>query len=114
MKKDPPEKGGWNVFVTYWSGMDMFNPAVDTSIRGNGAGGWFGWPEFPKLEQLRNSWLQAPDLAGQQQIAHQIQETFFDIIPYYPLGQLLQPTGYKKSLTDVPFGFVLFWNVKRT
>jgi peptide/nickel transport system substrate-binding protein len=113
VKRDPPQQGGWNVFFTYWSGMDMFNPAVDTSIRGNGAGGWFGWPEFPKLEQLRSSWLQAPDVASQQQIARQIQETFFDVIPYYPLGQLLQPTGYKKTLTGVPFGFVLFWNVKQ-
>ena len=114
VKKTPPEEGGWSVFYTYWSGMDMFNPAVDTSIRGNGAGGWFGWPEFPKLEQLRNAWLQAPDLSGQQQIAREIQQTFFDVLPYYPLGQLLQPTSYEKALTGVPFGFVLFWNVKRT
>jgi peptide/nickel transport system substrate-binding protein len=114
VKKDAPDKGGWNVFYTYWSGMDMFNPAVDAAIRGNGAGGWFGWPEFPKLEALRNNWLQAPDLAAQQQIARDIQETFFDVIPYYPLGQLLAPTSFKKSLTGVPFGFVLFWNVKET
>ena len=113
VNKSPPEQGGWSVFFTYWSGMDMFNPAVDTSIRGNGAGGWFGWPDFPKLEQLRSAWLQAPDVPAQQQIARQVQETFFDVLPYYPLGQLLQPTGYRSDLQGVPFGFVLFWNLKR-
>ena len=38
-KMDPPDKGGWNVFFTGWSGTDMFNPAGDLSLRGNGAGG---------------------------------------------------------------------------
>ncbi|WP_408904026.1 ABC transporter substrate-binding protein [Rhodopila sp.] len=111
--KAAPDKGGWNVFFTYWSGMDMFNPAVDTSIRGNGPNGWLGWLEAPKLEQLRDAWIQAPDVPTQQKIAREIQAAFFDILPYYPLGQLLQPTAYSKSITGIPFGFVQFWNVKR-
>ncbi len=113
-KKDPPDKGGWNLFFTYWSGLDMFNPAVSTSLRGNGTGGWFGWPEFPKLEQLRNAWLEAPDIATQKQVCRSIQETVFDLVPYYPLGQLYQPTTYKKDLTGIQDGFVLFYSVKRT
>jgi peptide/nickel transport system substrate-binding protein len=112
-KKDPPDKGGWNVFFTYWAGLDNFNPAVDTALRGNGAGGWFGWPEMPKLEQLRSAWFAAPDLPAQKQIAAEIQQTVFDEVPFYPLGQLYQPTAYKKQLSGVLDGFVLFWNVKR-
>ena len=111
-KKDPPDKGGWNVFFTYWAGLDMFNPAVDQSIRGNGAAGWFGWPEFPQLEQLRNAWLDASDLAAQKSIAERIQTDFWQEVPYYPLGQLLQPTAYKAALTGILSGFVIFWNVK--
>jgi len=112
-KKDSPDKGGWNVFFTYWSGLDNFNPAVDTALRGNGAGGWFGWPEMPKLEQLRAAWFAAPDLDGQKRIASEIQQTVFDEVPFYPLGQLYQPTAYKKELSGILQGFVLFWNVKR-
>jgi peptide/nickel transport system substrate-binding protein len=112
-KKDPPDKGGWNVFFTYWSGLDNFNPAGDAALRGNGAGGWFGWPEMPKLETLRNQWFNAPDEAAQKKICGEIQQTVFDDVPFYPLGQLYQPTAYKKNLTGVLDGFVLFWNVKR-
>ena len=112
-RKDPPDKGGWNVFFTYWSGLDNFNPAGDIAIRGNGAGGWFGWPTMPKLEELRTQWFDAPDEAAQKQICGQIQQTVFDEVPFFPLGQLYQPTAYKKELTDVLDGFVLFWNVKR-
>ena len=43
-KKDPIDKGGWNVFLTCWSATDMFNPAGHLSLRGNGAAAWFGWP----------------------------------------------------------------------
>ena len=113
-KKDPPDKGGWNVFFTYWSGLDNFNPAVDLALRGNGAGGWFGWPDMPKLEQLRTAWFDAPDLAAQKKICAQIQQDVFDEVPFYPLGQLYQPTAYKTSLEGILNGFVLFWNVRRT
>ncbi|HWK43874.1 MAG TPA: ABC transporter substrate-binding protein [Stellaceae bacterium] len=112
-KKDPPDKGGWNVFFTYWSGLDNFNPASDLAIRGNGDKGWFGWPTMPKLEELRAQWFDAPDDATQKKICGEIQQTVFDEVPFYPLGQLYQPTAYKKELSGVLDGFVLFWNVKR-
>ena len=112
-RKDPPDKGGWNVFFTYWSGLDNFNPAVDFALRGNGANGWFGWPTMPKLDAMREQWFDAPDLPAQKAICGQMQQAVFDDVPFYPLGQLYQPTAYKKELTGVLNGFVLFWNVKR-
>ncbi len=112
-KKDPPSKGGWNVFFTYWSGLDNFNPAGDLALRGNGDAGWFGWPTMPKLETLRNQWFNAPNEAAQKAICGQIQQTVMDDVPFYPLGQLYQPTAYKNELTGVLNGFVLFWNVQR-
>jgi peptide/nickel transport system substrate-binding protein len=112
-KHDAPDQGGWSVFCTYWSGLDTFNPATDPSIRGNGAGGWFGWPTFPEMESLRQAWLEAPDLAAQRAIAAKMQERFFEVTPYYPLGLLYEPTAYRTSLTGVlNGGFVLFWNVR--
>ncbi len=57
-KMDSPEQGGWSVFFTYWGGLDMFSPAVEAALRGNGKAGWFGWPTLPKLEQLRQAWLE--------------------------------------------------------
>ncbi|SDR52929.1 peptide/nickel transport system substrate-binding protein [Rhizobiales bacterium GAS113] len=112
-KKDPPDKGGWNVFFTYWSGLDNFNPAVDLALRGNGDGGWFGWPVMPKLENLRTQWFDAPDEAAQKRICGEMQQVVFDDVPFYPLGQLYQTTAFKKELSGVLDGFVLFWNVKR-
>ena len=49
----PPADGGWNMFCTGFSGLDFFTPASHLPLRGNGKGAWFGWPEDPKIEALR-------------------------------------------------------------
>jgi len=53
-KTDPVEQGGWSLFHTYWSGLDEFDPAVHTYIRGNGRAASRGWPTSDRLESLRN------------------------------------------------------------
>ena len=32
------------------------------SLRGNGAAAWPGWPVAPKIEALREAWMEAADL----------------------------------------------------
>jgi peptide/nickel transport system substrate-binding protein len=101
------------MFFTFWAGLDMFNPGVQQSLRGNGQNAWFGWPTIPRLEELRQAWFDAPDLAGQQAVARQIQEVAFREAPYLPLGQYFQATAYRRGLTGVLKGLPLFWNVQR-
>ncbi|HEY1933560.1 MAG TPA: ABC transporter substrate-binding protein [Acetobacteraceae bacterium] len=113
-KQDPVEKGGWSAFYTYWSGLDQFDPAVHVWIRGNGKAARFGWPTSPKLEELRNQWLAAPDLAAQKRIAAEIQQQAFVDVPYIPLGQILPTWVYQHNITDVLQGYALFWNVRKT
>ena len=76
-KMDPVEQGGWSAFHTYWSGLDQFDPAVHVWIRGNGKAAARGWPDSPKLEELRDAWLAAGDLADQKRIAEDIQRQAF-------------------------------------
>ena len=64
----PPAEGGWNMFCTGFSGLDFFTPASHLPLRGNGKGAWFGWPDDPKIEALREAWFNAPDLAAQKKV----------------------------------------------
>jgi peptide/nickel transport system substrate-binding protein len=111
--REPAERGGWSLFFTFWSGVDMFNPGVHQSLRGNGDAAWFGWPTIPQIEALRAEWFDAPDLAAQQAVARKIQEVAFQEVPYLPLGQYFQATAYRRGLTGVLKGLPLFWNVQR-
>ena len=37
-RKDPPEKGGWNIVHTWWAAADVFSPVVHFGISGAGPG----------------------------------------------------------------------------
>src|SRR6266849_3682618 len=69
----PPKEGGWNMFFTNWVGADVVNPIVNFSIGGRGKnGGWFGWAENAKIEQMKDAFAQ---------------------VIYIPLGQYLAPSA---------------------
>jgi peptide/nickel transport system substrate-binding protein len=110
----PPAEGGWNLFVTGFSGLDFFTPASHLPLRGNGKGAWFGWPDDTKIEDLRTAWFNAPDLDAQKKIGVEIQLEAFQSVPYYPLGVAQLPTAFRNDITGVPEGFVIFWNVRRS
>ena len=112
-KTDPLDKGGWSVFQTNWTGPDQGNPATHVFLRGNGRQGSPGWPDMPKMEELRNAWLRATDLGVQKQIARDMQSLAFQEVPYIPLGQMISPTAHRADITGMVEGQVVFWNMRR-
>ena len=83
VKQDPVDQGGWSIFQTSWGGVDQFNPAVHAFLRGNGKDGIMGWPTSPRIEDLRNEWFAAPDLAAQKKACEQLQlQAFQDASPH--------------------------------
>lgn len=115
-KKDALDKGGWSCLPTGQAGVDHLGPAANTQIRANGTGPGSqpGWPDSPKLEELRNAWLSAPDVPAQKKICQDIQVQAMQDVPYFPLGQYFQATAYRSDITGVQDGFATFWNVKRS
>lgn len=113
--KEPPEKGGWSLFTTTYEGLTVADPSSHVPLRGNGAQGWFGWPTSPRLEALRETWLDAPDLPTQQRIAGEMQQLAFEEVPFIPLGQVFNPTAFRSNIVDiVPASFPIFWGVRRS
>ncbi len=112
-KMDPPDKGGWSVFHTFWAGLDQSNPVGHVFLRGNGKDGVIGWPTAPKIETLRSQWIAAPDLTAQKKLAEDLQRQALIDVPYVPLGQSFAPTSFRQDIRGVLDGFVMFWNVRR-
>ena len=110
--RGPLDKGGWSAVFTTLSGLDMSNPSGH-SYEGNGAKAWFGWPNAPKLEDLRTAWLNAPDDAARAQLGADIQRQMFVDVPHIPIGQWFQPVAYRGDLEGMVDGFPIFWNVRR-
>jgi peptide/nickel transport system substrate-binding protein len=77
-------------------------------------GSWFGWPTSPRLEELRDEWIEATDLAAQKRIAAEIQLQAWQDVPYVPLGQIVQKTAFRRNVTGVLSGFAKFYDVEKT
>jgi peptide/nickel transport system substrate-binding protein len=102
--KAPPEKGGWHIFITNLTSLNnVFMPA-QIAIR-SGPNAWYGWPDAPKLEALREDWLNASTPAEQKRLAAEIQSQFFRDVTYVPLGQFYQPAAFSTRLADIQPGW---------
>jgi peptide/nickel transport system substrate-binding protein len=102
--KEPPEHGGWHIFITNLTSLNnVFMPA-QIAIR-SGPNAWFGWPDAPKLESLREDWLNAASPEEQKRLAVEIQLQFFRDVTYVPLGQFYQPAAFSKRLADIQPGW---------
>jgi peptide/nickel transport system substrate-binding protein len=110
--KEPTGKGGWSLFIVGYAAFDT-SPAESFLIRGNGLQAWFGWPTSPRLEELRDQWIEATDLASQKRIAEEIQLQAWQDVPYVPLGQIVQKTAFRRNVTGVLSGFAKFYNVEK-
>lgn len=113
MNRSAPGQGGWNALIALFGGTDLMTPVSNLLLRANGAGAWFGWPDAPALEALRERWLDAPDEDARKQVARAIQEQAFIDVPYVPLGQYFYSTATRAELTGVRNGMVLPLNARR-
>ena len=111
-----PKEGGWNMFFTNWVTADILNPVGNLSISGRGkTGGWFGWFEDAKMEQLRDKFARATSATEQKAIAAEVQQEAYEQVAYIPLGQYTVPTVWRTSITGVLGGPAtpVFWNIEK-
>ncbi|ABD86763.1 extracellular solute-binding protein, family 5 [Rhodopseudomonas palustris BisB18] len=112
----PVKDGGWNIFFTNWAGPEILNPIANVSTSGKGkSGGWFGWPDDPAMETLRDKFARAKALDEQKQLAEAIQARVYEQVLYIPLGQYKVPSAWRKSLSGVLSGPAtpVFWNIDK-
>ena len=111
--REPVEKGGWSIFHTYGSAMAYLNPAVSSLVKGPGETGWFGWYKSPEMEDLIQTWLDAPDQATQRRIADEVNKKAQDDVATIPLGQFFVRTAYRNNLTGFVKGSMPYpWGVR--
>jgi peptide/nickel transport system substrate-binding protein len=109
---EPPEKGGWNVFCSFVDGAYAFIPPNVLPLNGNGKAGYPGWSTSPGIEALLQDWYDAPDPAREKQVAEDLQRQLWIDVPYIPMGQYQQQMAWRRTVTDMPIGFPLFYGVR--
>jgi len=113
-KKDPPSQGGWNIFCTIFTSMDMANPIANQPLSGACDKAWFGWPCDAELEKLRDDFARSDDPAERKRLAQAVQARAMQIGTYVPLGEYLIPVAARRNVGGLVVGhFLVLWNVEK-
>lgn len=109
-----PEAGGWHGFVTRWPAIDLWSPGWNAALRSNGDAAWFGWPDEPRIEQLRQDWIDASSPERRKALRADLERTAAEQVPYVPLIQYRLPRGYRTYIGEAPAAPVsIFWGVTK-
>ena len=112
--QEPLDKGGWSLNANYAPGYSASSPAAHGFLRGLGRKSLFGWPDMPRIEELRSAWIDATDPAEQKRICREIQLQAFQDVPYIPFGAFFLASAYRRDLTGMLKGVVpMFTNLRR-
>jgi peptide/nickel transport system substrate-binding protein len=113
-RKEPPDKGGWNGFITAWVSADLLDPIVTAFAAANCDKAIFGWPCDEQIEALREKFARSGDAAEKRQLAEAIQVRLSEYPTHVHLGQYKVPAAIRKNVTGTLQAPVpLFWNVKK-
>lgn len=113
--QNPPSEGGWNIFSTSAILATGSDPFGNTTLSTSGRKSWAGWPDVPKMEELRMDYARAPDAAAQRAIAVELQKMAIDEGVVAPLGQFKIAAAWSTKWEGfLPAPVTLFWNAEKT
>jgi peptide/nickel transport system substrate-binding protein len=97
-KKDPADKGGWNILHTYSVSADVLNPISTSYMVSVADKGWFGWPTDPEMEKLRDAFARETDAAKQKDLAEKVQLRALETASYGWIGQWYGPGAHRSNV----------------
>jgi peptide/nickel transport system substrate-binding protein len=113
-KKDPPDKGGWNAFLTSSASVDIVDPLANTYTNAVGDGAWFGWPKDEALVKLRAAFADETDEAKRKELALAMQLRVSESPTHAFLGQWYSPVAVRKNITgNLESPVTIFWNIEK-
>ncbi len=113
-KKDPPDKGGWNAFLTSWVAADILNPVMAGFFNSACDKAMFGWPCDETIEKMRDAFAKETDPVKQKQIAIDLQKYWVEHPTHIDLGQWYQPVAQRTGLDGMLVAPVpVFWNMSK-
>jgi peptide/nickel transport system substrate-binding protein len=114
-RKDSPQAGGWNVFHTFSVSADALNPISNAYFVANGEkSSWFGWPNDPQMEKLRDDYAKESDPAKGKALAEAIQARALETAQFGWLGQWYGPGATRTNVTGwLKAPVPVMWNIEK-
>jgi peptide/nickel transport system substrate-binding protein len=114
--KGPPSKGGWNLFHTSANGAQLASPLTSPSTITTCDGkNFYGWPCDQMEEDMRLRYIAEADPAKRMALLQDMHRRLWEVLPYLPLGQFVQPFLWRSNISGVLRSNVLaFWNISKS
>ena len=113
-RKGPPSEGGWDVFLTYWSMADLFDPLMTPFLQANCEKSRAGWPCDARMESLREKYALAPDAASRKAVALEVQKHYLKIVTHVHLGEAFGVAGLGPKVQGwINAPVTIFWNLEK-
>lgn len=113
LKMGPMADGGWNVANTTIGTAELATPLLSSPIIASGRSALWGWPDDPKLEELRHAFAAESDPARRSALAADIQREAYADVVYIPGGEVMTTSAIGnrvRGAIDAPM--VVFWNIE--
>ncbi|WP_291385215.1 MULTISPECIES: ABC transporter substrate-binding protein [Achromobacter] len=112
-KDAPLADGGWSIFHSSLTSMDLLNPIVNANLDGRGEGGYPGWTKDDTIQRLRAEFESVTGLDAQKRVAAEIQQRAYEQVMFVPLGGYSEFKAYDKKFDGmVAAPLPLFWRGK--
>ncbi len=113
-KKDPATQGGWSAFHTYAIAADILNPISAQWMVAQPDKAWFGWPNDPDLEKLRDAYARETDPVKNKALAVAVQNRMLETAQYGWLGIWYGPGASRANVVGwLKAPVVVHWNIEK-
>ncbi|MGE0420215.1 MAG: ABC transporter substrate-binding protein [Acetobacteraceae bacterium] len=113
-RKDPPDKGGYHLFITTQGGPGPTVPSTNAWFNSRCERANPGWACDPELDKLIDSWATQLDPVKRHAMIETIQRRAYESVPYVVFGQFFQPIAFRKNVTGVlESGVPVYWNIEK-
>jgi peptide/nickel transport system substrate-binding protein len=97
-KKDAPEAGGWNIYVTVAGEFDVNSPITNAFLSAACGNSLPGWPCDKPLDELRTAWIKESVPAKRKELLDAFQKRAYEAVPYVNAGQYSAAFAARASL----------------
>lgn len=111
-KKDAPDAGGWNIYVTAAGEFDLNSPITNTNLAAACGNSLPGWPCDKPLDELRTAWIKETNPAKRKELLDAFQKRAYETVPYVNAGQYSAAYAARASLKGLDKlwgGMPVFW-----
>jgi peptide/nickel transport system substrate-binding protein len=86
-KREAPEQGGWNIYVTVAGEFDVNSPITNAYLSPSCGNSLPGWPCDKQLDEIRSAWIRETVPAKRKQLLDEFQKRAYEVFPYENVAQ---------------------------